>query len=78
MQFGPGDHVIADIGRWLVDKGCRQQPQPLKLPGKVLTVARPPDWTHRVLLDAPVSLDGKQISIFEGLREDQLTPVPEP
>ena len=78
MPYAAGDRVIADIGKWLVDEGWRQQPQPLKLPATVLAPASAPDWTYSVRLDISVTLDGKQISIVEGLREDRLTTPPGP
>ena len=76
MAHARGERVIVDIGRWLVDSGVRQRVQPLKLPGKVFAVASAPDWTYSVLLDIPVTLDGVQISIVEGRRDDQLTAEP--
>ena len=78
MSYENGERVHADIGRWLLDKGLRQQPEPLKLPGKVVKVASTPDWTYSVLLDdAPVILPGgERLTVVEGLREDQLTAEP--
>ncbi len=78
MAHARGERVIVDIGRWLVDSGVRQRAQPLKLPGKVFAVASAPDWTYSVLLDIPVTLGGKQISVVERLREDRLTALPGP
>ncbi len=78
MPYAAGDRVIADIGNWLVDEGLRQQPQKLMLPGEVVTFASAPDWTYSVLLNIPVTLDGKQIRIVERLREDRLTALPGP
>ena len=78
MPYAAGDRVIADIGKWLVDEGLRQKQLKLMLPGKVVTFASEPDWTYSVLLDIPVTLGGKQISIVERLREDRLTALPGP
>ena len=73
MVHARGERVTVDIDRWLVDSGVRQHAELLKLPGKVVAVASAPDWTYSVLLDIPVTVDGAQFSIVEGLREDQLT-----
>ena len=78
MFHARGERVLVDIGRWLVDKGSRQRVEPLKLPGKVFAVASAPDWTYSVQLEIPVTLDGQQITIVEGLREERLTAWPEP
>ena len=78
MFHARGERVIVDIGRWLVDNGSRQRVEPLKLPGRVFAVASAPDWTYSVQLEIPVTLDGKQITIVEGLREERLTAWPDP
>ena len=78
MPFQRGTHVVADIGGWLAERGPIPWAEPLKYPGKVVKVAFRPDWTYSVLLDnAPVTIPGgEQISVVEGLREDQLTAEP--
>ncbi len=58
MPYERGQHVIANIGRWLaldeLFEGTR-----ITLPGKVVRVASGPDWTYSVQLDnAPVIIPG--------------------
>lgn len=78
MPFERGQHVIANIGRWLgwdeMFEGTR-----IMLPGKVVKVASGPDWTYSVQLDnSPVTIaGGGKLGLVEGLREDQLTAEPE-
>ncbi len=79
MPYERGQHVIADIGRWLGWDEMFEETR-IILPGKVVKVASGPDWTYSVQLDnAPVIIPGgKELSLVEGLREDQLTAEPEP
>ena len=81
MCYARGERVIADIDKWVVQRGLdeslSQPPRPLKLAGQVVAVASAPDWTYSVLLDAPVTLPGgEKISVVQGLREDHLTAEP--
>ncbi len=78
MPYQRGQHVIANIGRWLGWDEMFERAR-VMLPGKVVRVASGPDRTYSVQLDnAPVIIPGgKELTLVEGLQEDQLTAAPE-
>ena len=81
MPFESGEHVCADVHKWLVDtRPGGRQPEALWYPGVVVTVSSTPGWTYSVQLDnAPVTTPGgEQLDLVEGLSEHFLTAGPCP
>ena len=83
MPFESGEHVCADVHKWLIDisqggVGSHK----LMYPGVVVTVESTPDWKYSVQLDnAPVTIpgpEGEQLDLVEGLSEHDLTAGPCP
>ena len=77
--FESGEHVCADVRKWLVDPRPGGESHKLWYPGVVVKVESTPDWMYSVQLDnAPVTLPGgEQLNVVD-LPEDHLKAGPCP